>query len=65
MATIYTGLQEVDEAFRWLEKAYEGRASWIAVLKTDARLDPLRGDPRYEQLIRRIPFPQNSRKGFI
>ena len=52
-----TGIGEKDEAFVWLEKAYEERSSWMAFLKCDPLLDPLRPDPRFKDLLRRMNFP--------
>lgn len=56
-ALIYTGLGDHDQAFNWLEKAYQERSSVLAYLQVDPRLDPLRADPRYEALRRRLRFP--------
>jgi len=55
---IYAALGEKDEAFRWLETAYQERASWMIFLKTDPHLDDLRSDLRFQDLIRRMNFPQ-------
>jgi TolB-like protein len=54
---IYAALGKEDEAFHWLETAYRERAAWIACLKTDPRLDGLRPDPRFQDLLRRMNFP--------
>ncbi|NVM56954.1 MAG: tetratricopeptide repeat protein, partial [Desulfobacterales bacterium] len=59
MAVIYTGLGERDQAFQWLEKAYEQRDGWLAGwLKIDPRFDPLHNDPRFADLLRRMNFPE-------
>ena len=50
-------LGKKDEAFRFLEKAYEGRAG-IVFLKVEPQLDNLRSDPRYAELLRRTGFSQ-------
>ncbi|MFL6276418.1 MAG: protein kinase domain-containing protein [Blastocatellia bacterium] len=47
-----------DEAFAQLHKAYEDHEWQIVVLKVDPRLDPLRADPRFNELLRRVGFPQ-------
>jgi hypothetical protein len=57
MVDIYTGLGEKEEAFTWLEKAYEQHCSWLVWLKVDPELDPLRSDPRFQHLLRRMNFP--------
>ena len=54
---IYAALGNNDEALRWLETAFRERAVWIACLKTDPRLDDLRPDSRFQDMLRRIKFP--------
>ncbi len=58
VARIYAALGETDEAIRWLETAYRERAAWMILLKTDPKLDPLRPDPRFRDLLRRMNFPE-------
>ncbi len=53
-ARIYTGLGDKDQAFAWLEKAYAERATPLYFLKVDPIWDPLRSDPRFNDLLRRI-----------
>ena len=57
-AVIYVGLDEKDEAFAWLEKAYQERSWWLVWIKMDPMVDSLRSDSRFKDLIRRIGFPQ-------
>jgi len=57
IATIYTGLGARDRAFEWLERAFIGRAYGLVFLPTDPRFDPLRSDPRYVALMRRVGLP--------
>ena len=54
LAEINTYLGDKEEAFRWLEKAYEERPNWIPFMKVDPTLDPLRPDPRFSALLRRM-----------
>ena len=54
LAVIHTALDEKDRAFEWLEKAYSERADHLPYLKVNPRLDPLRADPRFEELLRRM-----------
>ncbi|HST22220.1 MAG TPA: winged helix-turn-helix domain-containing protein [Blastocatellia bacterium] len=54
LALIHMALRENDDAFAYLEKAYEMRDSSLPLLKVDARLDPLRSDPRLTDLMLRI-----------
>ena len=56
-ARIYVGLGEKDQAFAWLERAYEERSTHLAHLKTEPMWDPLRSDPRFPDLMRRIGLP--------
>ena len=58
IAKIYEGLDEKDQAFTLLEKAYAERDSNIINLKVDPRFDSLRSDPRFRDLLRRIGLPQ-------
>jgi hypothetical protein len=55
VAVIYVSLGEKDEAFAWLNRAYEERSYTLAeYLTTDARLDTLHSDRRFAELVRRI-----------
>jgi hypothetical protein len=56
-ARVYSGLGDKDEAFVWLEKAYEERSTALYYLKVDPIWDPLRSDPRFNDLLRRIGLP--------
>jgi len=57
-AVIHTGLGENDEAFEWLERAYQDRNAWMVFLQVVPWLDPLRSDPRFQDLLRRMNFPK-------
>jgi tetratricopeptide (TPR) repeat protein len=54
LATIYASLNNLDEAFRWLEIAYQERDGHLADLNIEACFDPLRSDPRFTDLLRRL-----------
>lgn len=58
MAVLFTGLGDADSAFRWLEESYTKRESQMPFLKVDYRLEPLRADPRFQNLLRRVGLPQ-------
>jgi TolB-like protein/Flp pilus assembly protein TadD len=53
IAVIYGALGDVDRAFEWLEKSLEARDIWAAHLRVEPRLDPLRGDRRFDDFVRR------------
>ena len=57
MAQVFVGLDDKGHALEWLEKAYQRRAYWIRDLKIDFTYDPLRSDPRFKDLQRRIGLP--------
>ncbi len=54
MGLIYTALGDHDAAFHWLELSYQHREESLCSLKVDPKLDRLRDDPRFDELIRRI-----------
>jgi len=54
IALIHVGLGEKDQAFAWLDKAYEERSPDLVTLTTEPRFDNLRSDPRFTDLARRI-----------
>lgn len=58
LANVYIGLDEKDEAFVWLEKAFQERSNYLAFLKVFPIVDPLRSDPRFADLVRRVGLPQ-------
>ena len=54
VATIYAGLGDKDQAFKWLEKAVDERDIWLMNLKVDPLFKPLRSDDRFAKLLRSI-----------
>lgn len=54
---IYAALDQRDEAFASLEAGWKERAAWMPFLKVDPRMDVLRSDPRFSELMSRIKFP--------
>ena len=54
IAYVRTALGWTDEAFESLEQAVAERTSFLALLRVDPRFDPLRADPRFPDLLRRI-----------
>jgi hypothetical protein len=57
LARIYAGLGKNDDALDCLEKSYQTKAPWMACLKVDPRMDNLRSNPRFRDLMRRMKFP--------
>ena len=57
LANVYIGLGNKDEAFVWLEKAFNEKSNYLAYLKVFPILDPLRSDPRFADLVRRVGLP--------
>jgi DNA-binding winged helix-turn-helix (wHTH) protein/TolB-like protein/tetratricopeptide (TPR) repeat protein len=58
VALIYATLGQSDEAFFWLEKAYEERSCWLIELKSDPGWDKIRSDPRFDSLLGRVGLPK-------
>jgi eukaryotic-like serine/threonine-protein kinase len=56
-AAYYTNLGDREQAFTWLEKAFEDHTPWLYFLKTDPAFETLHSDPRFAQLLRRIGLP--------
>jgi TolB-like protein/Flp pilus assembly protein TadD len=54
IALVYAGLGRKKEAFKWLEESYAARDVGLLYLKVDPPLDPLRSDPRFDDLVRRV-----------
>jgi tetratricopeptide (TPR) repeat protein len=57
VAHIHAALGSKEEALHWLETAYQEHAVHMMCLKTDPRLDDLRSDRRFQDLLRRMNFP--------
>jgi serine/threonine-protein kinase len=54
LATVHLGLGEKDQAFEWLDKACDDHEGGLYYLNVDPIYDPLRGDPRFDDLLRRL-----------
>ena len=57
-ATFYVKLGQNDEAIKLLEKAYEERDFRMIMLTVSYEFDPLRSDPRFRDLVRRVGLPE-------
>ena len=54
IALVYIGLDEKNQAFAWLEKAYAEHVTYLLFLKVDERYSSLRSDKRFQDLLRRV-----------
>jgi tetratricopeptide (TPR) repeat protein len=61
IAASYVALGDHDEAFSWLEKAYDSRDFFLPWIAVDYTFDTLRGDPRFDDLLRRMGLPSARR----
>ena len=58
VALFFAELGDKDRAFAELDRAYNNRESYLRLIKTDPRFDPLRDDSRFEELLKKVGFPQ-------
>jgi TolB-like protein/DNA-binding winged helix-turn-helix (wHTH) protein/tetratricopeptide (TPR) repeat protein len=54
----YIGMGNNDQAIAWLEKGYAAHSNGLTAIKVDPLYDPLRGDPRFQDLLRRVGLAQ-------
>lgn len=54
----YIGMDNKDQAFVWLNKAYAQHSNELTGLKVDPIYDPLRSDPLFQDLLRRVGLSQ-------
>jgi len=50
----YLGLGDNEQAFAWIERAYQEQSNILQFLKVHPFFDPLRSDPRFAKLVRRV-----------
>ena len=58
IAEDYADLGDKEQAFQWLNTAYQERDSSLIRLKTFPAFDPIRSDPRFAELVRKVGLPQ-------
>jgi TolB-like protein len=58
IAAIYAGLGNKERALAWLETAFKAHDPGLVGLKQDPSLDPLRSDPRFQEIVRKMNFPE-------
>jgi TolB-like protein/DNA-binding winged helix-turn-helix (wHTH) protein/Flp pilus assembly protein TadD len=56
VALIFAGLNDKEQAIKWLQNAYEDRSHWLVWLNSDPRFDNVRSDPRFQELLLRMKF---------
>jgi tetratricopeptide (TPR) repeat protein len=54
MAIPSIGLGQKDQAFEWLDRAYDDRSDWMVLLRTEPVFDPIRSDARFQNLLRKV-----------
>ena len=58
VAVAYVELGQAEEAFHWFQRGYDDRAMCMVMTKVDPRLDRIHADPRYQDMLKRLNFPQ-------
>jgi tetratricopeptide (TPR) repeat protein len=58
VATVHAGLGDRKATLEWLEKGYQERADCMPWVRSDPKLNSLRGDPQFEDLLRRMGLPR-------
>jgi hypothetical protein len=59
IAVVYVGLKDREQSYKWLERAYSEQNTELTFLRVDPRLDPLRDDPRFQELLKKVGFPES------
>ena len=59
LAYAYVCLGDTDRAIEWIEKAFDARDTHLAFARGLPLYDPLRSDPRFQDILRRMNFPEN------
>ncbi len=57
IAALYVGLGDKEQAYVWLEKAFQERDVLLMTLNIESHMDPLRSDRRFQDLVRRVGLP--------
>jgi hypothetical protein len=60
LAMMYARSGQKEKAFEWLEKSVAARSRALVLLRTEPQFDPLRGDPRFDDLVRRVGIPERA-----
>jgi len=57
-ALVYYSFGETKNAMDWLNKSYDGKDFWLATLRVDPIWDPMRREPEFQKLMKKMDFPQ-------
>lgn len=58
LSMIYAQMGKIDMAFQWLEKSYESHEVEMYWLKVEPPFEPIRNDPRYQEMLHKVGFPE-------
>jgi len=58
IAEMYARLEQKEQAIAWLKRAYDERDSKLTYIRIDPAFDPIRPDPRFQQLVQRLRMPE-------
>jgi tetratricopeptide (TPR) repeat protein len=61
IAMMHLGLGNTAEAIEWIQRGYEQRSCWLVYLNVDPIFDPIRRDPRFQSVLKRMNFAAESR----
>ncbi|MEP7252189.1 MAG: hypothetical protein ABI683_07405 [Ginsengibacter sp.] len=54
MAQVHAALRDLDSSFAWLEKSYQRHEESLCSIKADPKINPLRNDKRFNDMLQRI-----------
>ncbi len=60
VALVYAALGETDEAFEWLEKSYQKHEDSLCSIGIDPKFDPMRDDPRFNEILKKVGLSSKS-----
>lgn len=59
-ALVHLGLGDQEKTLELLKQSYDEKANWLVWLLKDPRWDPMRSDPRFQEIVRRVGFPPDA-----
>jgi hypothetical protein len=60
IAFVHEGLGRTEEALTWLEQAFQDRDGWLIYVNTFPRFESLRGEARFQELLKRLNLPETG-----